>query len=51
MVSNLSQREIPSLTGLRGVAALAVVTYHYSLQRKFMSLFPGPYAVTLLFLS
>jgi peptidoglycan/LPS O-acetylase OafA/YrhL len=49
MVSNLSQREIPSLTGLRGVAALAVVIYHYSLQRKFMSLFPGPYAVTLFF--
>jgi len=49
LVSNLSQREIPSLNGLRGVAALAVVIYHYSLEQKLMSLFPGPYAVTLFF--
>jgi peptidoglycan/LPS O-acetylase OafA/YrhL len=49
LVANLSQREIPSLYGLRGVAALAVVFYHYLDPQKFGSLFPGPYAVTLFF--
>jgi len=49
LVANLSQTEIPSLYGLRGLAALAVVFYHYSDQRGFPSLFPGPYAVTLFF--
>jgi peptidoglycan/LPS O-acetylase OafA/YrhL len=47
--TNLSKREIPSLYGLRGAAALAVVFYHYLSQWKFTSLFPGPYAVTLFF--
>jgi peptidoglycan/LPS O-acetylase OafA/YrhL len=46
---NLSRREIPSLYGLRGIAALAVVLYHYLDPQKFGSLFPGPYAVTLFF--
>jgi peptidoglycan/LPS O-acetylase OafA/YrhL len=50
LVANLSIREIPSLDGLRGAAALSVVVYHYSLGHgKFASLFPGPYAVTLFF--
>jgi peptidoglycan/LPS O-acetylase OafA/YrhL len=49
LVVNLSRHEIPSLDGLRGVAALAVVFYHYLDPRKFGSLFPGPYAVTLFF--
>lgn len=49
LAANLSQREIPSLYGLRGVASLAVVVYHYAGQQRFMSLFPGPYAVTLFF--
>jgi len=50
LVVNLSKREIPSLHGLRGAAALAVVLYHYLLDHgKFASLFPGPYAVTVFF--
>ena len=46
---NLSMREIPSLNGLRGAAALIVVLYHYLENTKFISFFPGPYAVTLFF--
>ncbi|HTC40492.1 MAG TPA: acyltransferase [Candidatus Acidoferrales bacterium] len=43
-------REIPSLYGLRGAAALAVVVFHYTLGHgKFADLFPGPFAVTLFF--
>ena len=34
LLENLSQREIPSLYGLRGIAALAVVLYHYLLDTK-----------------
>ncbi len=50
LVTDLSRPEIPSLFGLRGAAALAVVLYHYWLGRwKFVALFPGPYAVTLFF--
>jgi peptidoglycan/LPS O-acetylase OafA/YrhL len=50
LVRNLSMPEIPSLYGLRGAAALAVVFYHYWLGRwNFVSVFPGPYAVTLFF--
>lgn len=49
LLTNLSQREIPSLFGLRGMAALAVVIFHYSEQRGIMALFPGPFAVTLFF--
>ena len=49
LVANLSEREIPSLYGLRGMAALAVVFYHYLDPQKFGALFPGPYAVTLFF--
>src|ERR1700744_1594875 len=50
LVTNLSRREIPSLYGLRGAAALTVVFYHYWLGHwKFVSVFPGPYAVTLFF--
>lgn len=49
LLMNLSRPEIPSLFGLRGLAALAVVIYHYSYQRGLMALFPGPFAVTLFF--
>lgn len=49
LLTNLSRREIPSLFGLRGMAALAVVTFHYSEQRGLMAHFPGPFAVTLFF--
>src|ERR1700721_4568023 len=49
LISNLSMREIPSLNGLRGAAALIVVLYHYLEDTKFISFFPGPYAVTLFF--
>jgi peptidoglycan/LPS O-acetylase OafA/YrhL len=49
LLANLSLREIPSLFGLRGLAALAVVIFHYSDQRGIMALFPGPFAVTLFF--
>jgi len=49
LLANLWRREIPSLFGLRGMAALAVVIYHYSEQRGIMALFPGPFAVTLFF--
>src|SRR5262249_6487957 len=49
LITNLSKREIPSLDGLRGVAALAVVFYHYLDQWQLARLFPGPYAVTLFF--
>lgn len=49
LLTNLSRHEIPSLFGLRGMAALAVVIYHYSEQRGIMAHFPGPFAVTLFF--
>lgn len=50
LVTNLSKREIPSLYGLRGAAALAVLLYHYLLDHgTFAAVFPGPYAVTLFF--
>ena len=50
LFTNLSMREIPSLYGLRGAAALAVVVFHYTLGHgKFADLFPGPFAVTLFF--
>jgi peptidoglycan/LPS O-acetylase OafA/YrhL len=47
--SNLQKKEIPSLYGLRGVAALAVVVWHYLDQWHLTYLFPGPFAVTLFF--
>jgi peptidoglycan/LPS O-acetylase OafA/YrhL len=47
--ANLSKREIPSLYGLRGIAAIAVVLYHYLLDTKFAGIVPGPHAVTLFF--
>jgi peptidoglycan/LPS O-acetylase OafA/YrhL len=50
LFTNLSMREIPSLYGLRGAAAFAVVVYHYTLGHgKFASVLPGPFAVTLFF--
>lgn len=43
LVTNLSKREIPSLYGLRGAAALAVVLYHYLLEHPtFAAVFPDP---------
>lgn len=48
-VDNLNRREIPSLNGLRGVAALAVVIWHYLDRWKLSYLYPGPFAVTLFF--
>lgn len=48
LLDNLSKREIPSLFGLRGIAALVVVVYHYCLEWKVCD-FPGYYAVTLFF--
>jgi peptidoglycan/LPS O-acetylase OafA/YrhL len=48
LVKNLAQREIPSLYGLRGLAALVVVLYHYCLDWKICD-FPGYYSVTLFF--
>ena len=47
--ANLSRREIPSLYGLRGFAAITVVLYHYLLDTKLAGIFPGPHAVTLFF--
>jgi peptidoglycan/LPS O-acetylase OafA/YrhL len=49
LLANLSQREIPSLYGLRGIAALTVVSYHYLEGSKLNGIIPGPYAVTLFF--
>ncbi len=49
LLANLNKREIPSLNGLRGAAALAVVVWHYLDPWKLSSLFPGFYAVTLFF--
>ena len=49
-VANLSRGEIPSLYGLRGVAALVVVFYHYIDGWKFIAFFPGYFAVTLFFI-
>lgn len=46
---NMSRKEIPSLYGLRGIAAFTVVLYHYLLDTKFAGIFPGPHAVTLFF--
>jgi peptidoglycan/LPS O-acetylase OafA/YrhL len=47
--TQLEKREIPSLNGLRGLAALAVVVWHYLDAWKLTYLFPGPFAVTLFF--
>ncbi len=49
LLTNLTQREIPSLFGLRGLAAIAIVIWHYLDPLKLQYLFPGPYAVTLFF--
>src|SRR5579875_917861 len=49
LLANLSKREIPSLDGLRGLAATGVVVWHYLIPWHLSSLFPGPYAVTLFF--
>lgn len=49
LLANLSQREIPSLYGLRGIAALTVVFYHYLEGTRLNGIIPGPYAVTLFF--
>lgn len=48
-LANLSKREIPSLNGLRGFAAVAVVLFHYLKEWKWDQFFPAPYAVTLFF--
>lgn len=49
LLENLSQREIPSLYGLRGIAALTVVLYNYLEGTRLNGIIPGPYAVTLFF--
>jgi len=49
LLLSLSGREIPSLNGLRGAAALAVVVYHYLIEWKGIAYFPGFYAVDLFF--
>jgi len=48
LADNLLEREIPSLFGLRGIAALVVVVYHYCIDWKIGD-FPGYYSVTLFF--
>jgi len=48
LADNLLKREIPSLFGLRGIAALVVVVYHYCIDWKICD-FPGYYSVTLFF--
>ena len=48
LIDKLTMREIPSLYGLRGVAALVVVLYHYCIDWK-VGDFPGYYSVTLFF--
>jgi peptidoglycan/LPS O-acetylase OafA/YrhL len=49
LLRNLQKKEIPSLYGLRGFAALAIVVWHYLEAWHLQDLFPGPYAVTLFF--
>jgi len=46
---NLSKREIPSLYGLRGAAALVVVIFHALLNYNLGRLVPAGHAVTLFF--
>jgi peptidoglycan/LPS O-acetylase OafA/YrhL len=49
LLRNLQKKEIPSLYGLRGLAALSIVVWHYLEPWKLQQLFPGPYAVTMFF--
>lgn len=48
-LANLSRREIPSLNGLRGVAALTVLMLHVFLYSRWIGWFPGDQAVVLFF--
>lgn len=48
--ANLQKREIPSLYGLRGIAALFVVFAHYSNGTPVVKYFPAGYAVSLFFI-
>lgn len=48
-LKNLRQREIPSLYGLRGIAALMVVLSHYSYGTRAVRFFPAGHAVNMFF--
>jgi peptidoglycan/LPS O-acetylase OafA/YrhL len=48
-LANLSRKDIPSLTGLRGVAALTVLCIHVLIGNRWAAWFPGDQAVVLFF--
>ena len=48
-LANLSRKEIPSLNGLRGIAAIAVLCIHVLAGRRWGAWFPGDQAVVLFF--
>jgi peptidoglycan/LPS O-acetylase OafA/YrhL len=48
-LANLSRKEIPSLNGLRGIAALTVLFLHVFLASRLVGWFPGDLAVVLFF--
>jgi peptidoglycan/LPS O-acetylase OafA/YrhL len=48
-LKNLSRKEIPSLNGLRGFAALTVLMLHVFLTSRWIGWFPGDQAVVLFF--
>ena len=48
-LANLSRKEIPSLNGLRGVAALTVLCIHVLIGNRWAAWFPGDQAVVLFF--
>lgn len=50
LLANLKKKEIPSLYGLRGIAALTVVLGHYSYGTPVARWFPAGYAVSLFFI-
>ena len=47
---NLRKKEIPSLYGLRGIAALAVICSHYSSDTNVWRIFVAGYAVSMFFI-
>jgi peptidoglycan/LPS O-acetylase OafA/YrhL len=48
-LANLSRKKIPSLNGLRGVAALTVLCIHVLIGNRWSAWFPGDQAVVLFF--